>query len=307
MLAACTGDAPAPTPEPTPCSDCQLTDANNYRWSSQLTAASFSLTQGQDATLDWSALTVDMFGLPLDPVADVDQVALLALPGLTPDQVAAGLATDSLTQSDAALFVFCTPVDARCQLSDFELFGNGLQVETYFLAGSGTWLAALMRPEGTIASVAFLLPAAGAWDPLVLLDDDSARLDVDLALHGLEPVVVPLGEDFAVDWGGLTVDGLGNPMSTGTIDRLLVGRFDAAPDDLQALGGALLHAAEETWSVDVQSTGEGTMALQGDSLFPGVGSASTWLLALECSSCLNPAPRFLTRLVGSSAAPDAPP
>jgi hypothetical protein len=288
----------AAPPPVLPCDDCALTDANNFAWSSTLDAPAWHLASGADATIAWDTLDRDFYGDPFDPAQDVGRVALVALPGLTPEDVADALAHDDLAQADVGLFVFCAPGGATtCRLSDFELFGNGMAVETYFVAGTGTWLLALLTPEDTIGAVAFLIPDAASTTTSVALTPDDSTLALDVDFRSLAPLAVRADEAFHVDWSGLTHDGLGNDLSLGTLDRLVVGRFDAPLSEVETRAHALTESADALWTLDVTGSEAELASLTGETPFTGIDGDATWLLALYCSSCLNPAPRFATVLV----------
>lgn len=290
VLAGC-GPAPAE-----PCTLCALTDANNYSWSGALEVQQWQLQAGADVQLSWPQLTHDLYGGALDPAEDVERVALLAMPQLSPAEVTEGLASDKLLASDAALIVFCEPDGTRCPLSDFELFGSDLDVEAYFVEDTGTWVAALLTADDTIASVGFLLPEADSLLTEVEFTDDTSTLTVAVDLESLTPVLVPADQSFVVDWSGLTHDGLGNDLSIDTIDRLLVGRLDGSPDSLEAEVYDLDNTADPVWTLDVSGSSADLGALVGETAFGGIDGEGSWVLALYCTACLNPAPRFATLL-----------
>ncbi len=284
----------APPPEAEPCDPCLLDDAANYTWTSTLAAPTAHLAPGEDASVDWSALAHDFYGDPLDPVAGVSRAALVALPELTPEGVSDALARDALLQADVGLFVFCAPTDARCRLTDFEIFDNNLEVERYFLAGTGTWLLALLTPADSIAAVAFLLPDGA--DHAVALHDGDATLALSVDFASLAPVVVSPGAPFVIDWSALTRDGLGNPLDPSTVDRLVVARFDGPLSAVADVAHRLDSAADALWEAPIAGTSADLAGLTGNTPFAGIDEEHTWLLALYCSSCLNPAPRFATVL-----------
>lgn len=279
-----------------PCTECTLTDANNFTWSGDLEVEQWQLKAGADVRLSWSRLTHDLYGGGIDPAVDIARVALLAMPQLSPDEVTEAFAHDQLLASDAALIVFCEPSEAACQLTDFELFGNGLDVETYFVEETGTWVAALLTDDDTIASVALLLPDADSTAVDVAFTDDTSTLTVEVDLGSLTPVVVPAGQPFSLDWSALTVDGLGNDLSVDTLARLVVGRFDLSASDLETRVYDLEATADPLWTLDVSEPFADLSALEGASPFAGIDADGTWVLALYCGSCLNPAPRFVTLL-----------
>ena len=71
----------------------------------------------------------------------------------------------------------------------------------------------------------------------------------------------------------------------------------AAPCLVSALAEDFLdleQLAEDRWELDV--TGRTSASLGELDGFGGVDADHRWLLALRCSTCRNPAPRFLTVL-----------
>ena len=134
-------------------SDLTLDDANNYAFDGALDIRSTPLPSGSDPVFDWSGLTTDLQGHPLDPVDDIDNVAVIAFWSLTHAEVEAGLSTDSLAQEDLAVFVAYEPGDATsAHLSQLTLLGNDIDVEQYFEVGyAETWM--LTVTTGTVPGV----------------------------------------------------------------------------------------------------------------------------------------------------------
>ena len=278
------------------CSACTLTDANNYTWQGSLAVDEWDLTAGANVTLSWDDLHHDLYGIPIEPT-DVERVVLLAMTQLTPDDVRQAIADDDLLMSDASLTVFCSPEGTTsCELADFELFGNELVVEDYFIEGTGTWLAALLTADDTFASVGLLVPDVSSTLTSVAFSDETAALTLDVDLKSLSPVVVDPGTPLTIDWTALTVDGVGNALFVDSIDQVLVGRFDLSVDQMEDQVTSLETLADPLWTLDVTEPNADLSTLVGDVPFEGIDADGTWLLALYCSSCLNPAPRFVTLL-----------
>jgi hypothetical protein len=286
--------------QPAACSACELGDVNNFTYESTLSLPVHVLAEEADVAIDWSALTTDIRGGALDPTTDVDDVWLVVFQDVEPTALTEAIANDQLQQESVTLFVTCTPVDASCSFSDFDLLGNDLGVSQYFTEGRGSWLVVLnSEAEGIVQSMGLLQAAAAATDTTVSLTDADAVLSADVDLGSLTPVVVaPDTTDITVDWSALTRDGLGNPLSVYTLDRLLVGRVSATVPEVEDGFFALETLADETWEIDVSSrTSASLTELVGDTPFAGVTPGDdTWLLGLFCGTCDNPAPRFLTRL-----------
>ncbi len=281
---------------PAACRACGLEDANNYRYAPTLTAPVVPAAAFADVRVSWSGLTHDLLGQPLVP-ADLDLATLLVARDTTPEALLAALASDRLAMADLRILLTCTPTEAGCRLSEFGLAGNMFDPSTWFEAGSGTWLIAPGRSESpSVASLIILSPDDGAPPTAQIeLAEGAASLAVDVDLRSLAPVYVAAGAPPRVDWSALTMDALGNAVDRSRFDQLYLARFDRSLADLEASFLALESLAEETWELDV--TGEVDADLAALDAAPVLDPASTWLLALRCSTCRNPAPRFLTVLV----------
>lgn len=289
-----------------PCLVCALTDENQYRYAADLRARTVPLAAGADALVRWDTLAHDIHGHPRDPVEDIDAARLVAFRGLGPDEVLDALERDDLSQSAVTLYLTCAPTDAACALTEFGLLGNVLDVTEYFVPGQATWLVALASDDEPGASAfLFLDPTEGIDADEAVVDDDASALDVDVDFESLAPVRVPVGRpDVDVDWSGVTRDGLGNPFYAPSVDGLLLARYDATPAELAERVFDLEEDALERWSLRLEGSTHASLAdVEGDTPFAGVAPGSTWVLALRCSSCLNPAPRVLTFLEPVEGAP----
>lgn len=306
LALACTGDgadtAPAGVELPPPCTSCALTDAHNYALTSEMDGAVVQLQAETDATIEWSALTEDVQGHAVAP-GDVEQVLLVAFAEIPPQEVMDGLAADQLTQSEVAFYLICEPEGATsCQLSDFAILGSTFDVEEYFLPSVQTWMIIPTRPgqQGGF-SFLFLQASDDSTATTASIDDETASLTVEVDLAGATPLVFPAGEAaIRLDWSGLETDGLGNPMEPRTIDQLWVARYDEPVSALEDKIFDLEIDAAELWTLDLSGgTSADLAALEGPRAFPGLAAGETWLLALRCSTCTHPAPRFMTTLVAA--------
>ncbi len=291
LLSACRCGEP-------PCNPCVLQDYNNYRYSAELDAPVHELLSAADVRFDWSDVSTNMRGQELDP-ADIDEVWLVVFQHWDPEPLAAGLASDTILQQDVTLFLTYDNSDSSCNLSDFNLHGNYLDPQQYFYADRGTWMVVLNSSAlGSVQTLTMMVAADESTQTEVIIDDDSAVLSTDVDLSSLTPLVMPDHPDVLVDWSELRTDGLGNGMSVHTIDILRVARYDEALDEIEQRFFELEDLAEESWTMEVGGTLEADLAgLQGDHSFEGVVGEGSWLMGLECSSCDNPAPRFLTVLI----------
>ena len=280
------------------CGDpCLLSDENNYAYSSQLDVDVVTLQSYADVEITWPDLSTDLLGDPIAP-DDITKVTLVVFKDLSPSEVAAALADDTAKQSDVALYQVCTPTGATCKLSEFGLFGSYPGVPQYFAEGTGTWLLVLGREGETGGAAMVMMQASDASaETSVVVDDDTFSLSVTADLTSARPVGLPVGPTPTLDWSGLTRDGFGHDLDVRTIDRLEIGRYDAPLSELQLQFVALEQLATARWTAD--TTGAVSIALDnlsGDTAFDGIDADNTWLLALGCSSCISPAPRYMAVL-----------
>jgi len=282
-------------PGPVPCELCSLTDDNSYRYAPSLSADQVAVAPLEDLRVSWAGLQTDLLGHPLDPLS-LDHATLLVFSTFGPDQVLDGLAHDDLIQSDLRIALTCTPTDAGCALSDFGLAGNKLGVQSYLEPGSGTWLVAPGRlGQAGAASMIFLDPVAGTpVQDSVSIAEGSARLEVEVDLHSLTPVFVAVGARPVLDWSELTTDALGNPIELSRFDHLVLEHLDLPLAEIEDRFLDLELLPGTSWEAEVG--GQTSLDLAGLDAFPGFFSEGTWLLAVQCSTCSNPAPRFLTVL-----------
>ncbi|GDX82376.1 hypothetical protein LBMAG42_41870 [Deltaproteobacteria bacterium] len=298
LLLACAEDPELLDSAEGACVRCEVTDSNQYRLEAELSAASIPLRAGHDATVEFTALTLDLQGHPIDPLLDVDQASLLAFRDLTPDEVREGLVANTLEQADVVLWLSAFPTGGIVALSEFGTMGNTLDAQQYFLTGS-TWMLALQSDEGrTASSMVFLVPDAASESSAVALSNDTSHLTAEVDLEALEPVVVAADEPTLVlDWSGLKVDGFGHDFAGSDVSQMLLTRYDATPAELSSAVLDLERIAAESWTMELGgSTWANLGALRGDTAFTGISSGSTWVMMLRCETCLNPAPFLLTRL-----------
>jgi hypothetical protein len=278
-----------------PCDACVLSDSNNFSYSVDLDVARISLAELADVTVDWSGLTTNFYGLPMDPAVDVEEAWLVVFLNATADEIEADLAADTLDQSDVTVYVTCESEEARCALSEFNIFGTYLDVQDYFTPDYGTWLVTLLAADRPgYHSLIFLEPDPSSSATTARFEDGATTLDAEVDLHSLAPIYLYEGAGASLDWSGLTVDGLGNEASVHKLDQLLLAHYSEDIPALEDRFFELWDIADERWELDIgERTSLELTELEG---FAGVSGEGTWLLGLFCSTCENPAPRFMTEL-----------
>ena len=281
-----------------------LTDANNFAYTGALDVPSARTADAVDLRFDWSALTTDMLCHDLDPVADVDNLSMLYFPNLSEAEIEAGMQANALIQVDLGAYV-SRPVgdETAAQLSEFTFFGTDVDAEAQYVDSTGTYL--LLITTGTTIGVGtrtltFLDPDPTATLTDVNLVDNCDIVDFDADLLSLEPVRVRVGGPWQLDWSALTRDGQGNALDLGTIDRVMLGRYEGvSAEQLQANFLDFEQLASETWSLELTAGATADLsALVGvdGAPFVDLSAPGIWFLALRCSLCANPAPVFLTEL-----------
>lgn len=315
---ACTGDdtgdkaqsgdsgGPAPVADPPdPSGAVPLSDANNYSYSGKLDASSTAVAPLSNATVSWDSLAADIQCHDLDPVADIDNAVLLVFPYLSEEEVEDGLSSDTLEQVDLGVYLSQETGDATSvQLADFSFFGTDSDIEQEFEPGSGTWLVLLST--GTTIGVGtrmmgFLEPVAGETNTEVSLSGGCDVLDYTADLDSLKPVGVLAEGPWALDWSALSKTGQGGDFEPTKVSELMLTWYQE--EDLDVLTAQFLDLeliADRTWRMDHPGGSSADLSLMVDdadgAAFGGFAEGGTWMLALRCRTCPNPAPLFMTRL-----------
>ena len=297
IFLSCT-DGKKETTEPVvePCVDCVLQDSSNYSFTSDIDIATFPLQPQSDVLIDWTGLSSDVQGHAVTE-GMVNQVSLVVFLNLDTEEIKSRLANDTLLQADISLYLLCTPEEEQCSLGDFGILQANLYAPDHFEDGQGIWMLALRSPDTLGAhSFAFLIPDETSTETQMLIDNETASLHVDVDFRNMQPLLVPASTNqISIDWRELTKDGLGNDAEPSKIDGLFVGRYSRSLEELENDFFDLDREYQEFWSMSLDN--EGVADLSGLEGFGGFDNNSTWLLALQCSTCLNPAPRFITQVV----------
>lgn len=297
--------AGCPSPEPPGFSGrISLADANNYSYEGHVDLASVEIAAGQDAQVDWSTLTTDIQGHPIDAAEDVDEVYFTRFAdGLDQAALETLIAEGKLLQEHIqAAFLFENADAATAvRLTDFALFGNVFDPAKYLLDDGGVWAVSLST-EGTPSARAstFVAPTDGSTNDQIVVDDDSGTLDFQADLSSLTAIRIPAEPVTVIDWSAVTENGLGEPVDGDRIEEILLGRYeDMTVADLESRILDLEIIAAEKYRASVRGQDSIDPALAVDdagTAFPGFGTGELWLVVLRCSgaTCTNPAPSFLT-------------
>ena len=297
----------------------KLTQANNFSATSVLTPAQVQAAAGQNISICWDKIMVDIQGHAVNPATDINQVTFVPAKG-TPDQVAGWLNSGQLTNdriSGGGAYVFKPNGTSMCAtLSQFTPVGNdnvtynpsdfkvqdGISYLVVFNTGTQLGLGA--------RTMLFLVPVAGDPTGMVSAEADShARLMYTADLHDLVKPTFDATKPPTVDWTGVTKDGQGIEFSKSAVTRILVGLYkNKSVSDLEkgflnldqkteAAGGPT-----QSWQLKIDGVQSANLgAAVGRNNEPALTSfptaaTDTWLLGMFCDGCQNPAPVIVTIL-----------
>ncbi len=290
-----------------------LEEGQNYAFQSALDIQSVDVRAGGDLHFDWRELTVDMLGRPVDP-DQIDRMEVLVF-SLPPRELIQGMNDDSLSQSDLAAIAYLpTRHDSGADyLSLLSAGGVPLDEETLLAyldpveySPLDTTFAVILGQGGALGknarTIQLFRPTAGEDNPTVTITNASASLTFEADIAGAQPVTLPAGRtDIALDWGSaLSRNAMGRPFAPYQITAAMVAHFaDLTPRDLEAAFLEMETVASARFTADITA---GTALHLGDltddtgAPFQGITPTGTWVVALFCGTCVNPAPWFLSVL-----------
>ena len=285
-----------------PTGDVSIVDANNYGFVGALDIPSIETASGVDVTIDWSAVTQDIQCHDLDPAEDIDNVGMVRFGQLTQAEVAEGLSTNNLDQSQMNGYVeIGNDGGTSTNIASMSFFGTVIDVPAEYVSTGGTYM--VMLATGTVPGVGarmitFLAPTESSTNVIAEVPTGCGVLDFDVDLGSLAPVSMLAAGPWNLDWGGLTMDGQGNPVDLNGIDSVLLGYYEAATlDQLEAGFLDIELTATEKYTLALDGGTEADLGAAVDAegvAFSGFHAGGEWLLALRCSRCYNPAPPFIS-------------
>ncbi len=292
---------------------------NNYYFVSDLTVASVDVMPNSDLTVDWSGLTKDFNGRPLDPMADIQSVGLLvwnmpadefhmklnqdALQGqFTYTTPLLAFTMGSVTSANVFSFVPPTAMDGSEMLDPEQIlpFLSAEDVDqdavTYTVmpmggTAIGRDVKAIMRfrlnPDST--------------NTTINVSDDSTSLTWEADLDRGAPVHIPAGtSNILVNWRRtMEKNVLGNDWVRGKISEVVVGKYLMTPAELSQRFLEVETLGDKFFTGEVTAGDELELSTLTDAAgapFGGIDSEGTWILALRCGTCGNPAPWYVSVL-----------
>ncbi len=295
--------------------------ANNYTFASTLSFPPIKVQPKANLTFDWSAATADLIGHTIDPKADINTVLIFEW-NLSLDQVQSKLNRDDLASTDLTaqppLSLTTNGKDTTAKLLDFGLNGSRIgadgglvtveQVMLYFdpdiydpanhtftlMAATGSTLG-----QGTRMIQSFILDKSST-ETKVTMTKDSTKLDYTASLHDLTPTGIPGGTaGVTLDWRKMTTNALGNEFDTTAITRAILAHYSQSADELEKKFLDLELIASDLYQGKIESGTKvdfSKLTTSSGKSFSGIDGTGTWIVALQCGSCRNPAPWYLTIL-----------
>ena len=285
-------------------------EANNYFVRTGLTFFPVTVRPNTELVFRWSGLTVDLLGHGLSPQSDIDAVHLMIWK-VRPLDFAPMLADGLLRQRDlaAVLTVYTEKMLTEARLFDFTSVGMPLPPEDILLffdtdaypPEQHTYT--LMIASGTEIGKGTRMIQTFSLDPqstntVVEMTRQSTRVELGVNLRMQEPtLVLPGTTDVTIDWSGMEVTARQEVFDPNEITELVVAHYNGTPVQLEDRFLDLELIAEEMWRADIAAgTSASFTSLRSNSGVPftGIDNYGTWIVALRCGPCLNPAPPYLS-------------
>jgi hypothetical protein len=292
------------------------TEANDYKFSSTLSLAPVSIKPKTELSFDWGDLTQDFIHHHLDAKKDVDQI-LMFLWKLNQTDLQKKLNDDDLRGTDlvgGVPLTFTTDHSTtHANLFTFKI-GTGEDVKqeevlarldpaTY---APDKYTYTLMAATGMDLGMGVRMIQAFKLDSSsdntsVKLDDHSTGLEYSANLHDLQSPLVPSGQgNLKIDWSNIPKNALGIEFDPTSITEAMVGHYTEKPSELE--GDKFLDLdmiATDLYKGEIASGTSvdlSTLKSSSNKSFSGIDSSGTWIVALRCGQCRNPAPWYLTVL-----------
>jgi hypothetical protein len=288
-------------------------DKNDYAFWSTMTLPVIKVQPKTELSFDWGSATQDLISHDVNPKTDLNMMMVLFFQ-LSLSDLENKLNADSLAQRDLVIsppLTFRTNGATTAKLFSFDLNGSYAapdQITLYFDADSyppADYTYALAAATGTEVGKNIRMIQVFQLDPNstntdVKMTNGSIKLDWKANLHDLTPTGIPSGQAaVTLDWGDMTKNALGASFDPTQITRALIGHYNEGSGqleqdflDIELIATDLyVKTIESGTSVDFS-----TLQTAGGKSFSGIDDTGTWMVALQCGVCRNPAPWYLSIL-----------
>jgi hypothetical protein len=291
--------------------------ANNYSFSSSLMLHPVKVKPKSDLTVDWSAVTKDFLGHAVNPKTDLNAIFLLSV-NLKSSDFETQLNDDTFSTSSINIpgpppaYLPNGSETSKSMIGNFQSAAGPVMqsdLDTYldasvytpqnttfaFAAQSGTSVG-----TGQIHMLQSFELDTTSNNTSVALTNSSTTLTYTANLHSLSPTGVPAGTaHLTLDWSSITKNALGGTFVATNIAHAIVGHYTQTPAQLESQFLDLQTIASQLYQADIPygtTLDFTTLKDSSGNSFSGIDSSGTWLVALICTTCRNPAPWYLTIL-----------
>jgi hypothetical protein len=273
------------------------------RLSIAATLPPISVASGVDLTFDWSGVTADMRGRPIDPKKDLNLIAV-TMWQLTLPELEAKLNADALVQRDLTVVPFDFLTDGSKTSANLLSFTvNGVVIDPSILlsyfdvatypASNHVYLATAQTGtlvgQGARMLQAFRLDAAST-NTTVKMTNTSTQVAYSANLHDLVPIGIPAQQaGITFDWSTVQSNAFGASFDPLAITEILVGRYRQSTNELEGRFGELDTIATDLYQGTVLTgahfEGQPVTCKAGVFLSLPPVSASNVMLYLTVGSC----------------------
>ena len=309
--------APSGTAETTEQGDLilRLEDRQNFSFQSNLHIRSQDIKAGANIHFDWEALTVDMLQRAVDDTHGIDMMSVVLF-SLTPDALLKKMNADALSMAAAAAagYLYTDPTRPNADYLELLSVGGASLSEEKLLSyldphqyDPNEHSYTVMLAEGRVIGqnhrmIHLFRPVDGETNQTIELTNDAAQIAYSARIDDRDPILLPANRtDITLDRReSLTQDSLGRPFVPTQITDVLVAHYTTmTAAELETRFLELESAADKLFRGDVVSgarLGLSQLTDAGGTPFSGITDSGTWIVALICGNCANPAPWFLSVL-----------
>lgn len=272
-----------------------LDDAKAMRWTVELDVAVVEVQQGGALVLDWSDVTTDLWGAPLDP-ASLNFGEMLELPDHSPEEIEKLVTTGAFLQEDIGYdLVFQTGDRTWIDITQMFPVGSATHPEDAWNLSHDPWLVSVGRSQDPASSLLLILVPvddAGAPSVVELVDHPSTA-----AISGLEAptlAVVP-AETHGADWTGVTQGSDAGPFDLWAISGLSIFEFTEPAEEVAARWPTdWPRDTSDFWNGVVTSNGrvDDWTGMYGAGPFQGMVSGRTYVFTLSAAMNRLGVPRY---------------
>ena len=292
--------------------------ANNYAFKSEVTLNVVQVAPNTPLNFDWSSLSIDITQQPINLAAGEVKAVMVALLDLSVADFQTKLnANEKLDNYSSGALALYPTTQTAANMYDFGAPGTLVPLAAEYIDPfldpavnpPATHTFAVLIQDDTSPGRDVRMVQAVQIEPTslnadVVITNDSSTLRYETDLNAVVPVQVPRAtSNITADWRHLqdvANNALGSLWTARQVDEVMVARYALTPAELTAQFLALETIALESYRAPVEAGAKLNLSalteVKTAAPFPGINADGTWVFALFCSKCTNPAPWFLTIL-----------